>query len=93
MIQVQTEQDQYRSGGYIYLAANGCPTLRVPVESADMASVVFQRYRDQNGIGVSDLKRNCGNIYTSLNFHAKASDNVLLPRIPVHHSSDNRSRY
>jgi hypothetical protein len=29
----------------------------------------------------------------SLNFHAKASDNVLLPRIPVHHSSDNRSRY
>ena len=64
LIQGQAEEEQ-RRGGYLYLAAAGCPTLRVPVESADMASAMFRRYRDQNGIGASDLKRNCGNIYTT----------------------------
>jgi len=51
------------SGGYIYLAASGCPILKIPVESADMASAMFQQYRDRNGIGASDMMPHCGSIF------------------------------
>jgi hypothetical protein len=60
-------------GGYIYLAAGGCAILRIPVESADMASAMFQRYRDQNCIGASDMKTGCGNIY--------ANDGTLVAKV------------
>jgi hypothetical protein len=52
------------SGGYVYLAASECPTLKIPVESADMASAMFQQYRDRNAIGASDMKPHCGSIFT-----------------------------
>jgi hypothetical protein len=61
------------SGGYIYLAASGCPTLKIPVESADMASAMFQQYRDRNGIGASDMKPHCGNIF--------ADDGTLVAKV------------
>jgi hypothetical protein len=51
------------SGGYIYLAASGCPTLKIPVDSADVTSVMFQQYRDRNQIGASDMKADCGSIF------------------------------
>jgi hypothetical protein len=62
-----------RDGGYIYLAARGCSTLKIPVESADMAVAMFCRYRDDNYLGASDMKRNCGNIY--------ANDGTLVARV------------
>ena len=52
------------AGGYIYLAAVGCPSFKIPVESADMAAAQMRGYVDHNGLGSSDLKRDCGNIYT-----------------------------
>jgi hypothetical protein len=52
-------------GGYIYLAADGCPTLKVPVSSADMASAVLGKYRDENGLGSSAFNARCGNVYTN----------------------------
>jgi hypothetical protein len=61
------------SGGYIYLAASGCPTLKIPVESADMASAMFQQYRDRNGIGASDMKSDCGSIF--------ADDGTLVAKV------------
>lgn len=73
MAELRHEITRNGGRGYIYLAASGCRTLKVPVESADMASAVFQRYRDENGIGASDLKQNCGNIY--------ASDGKLVARV------------
>jgi hypothetical protein len=59
-VQVSTQ-----SGGYIYLAAIGCPTLKVAVDSADMASGQMSGYIRQYGLGGSALKRNCGNIYAN----------------------------
>jgi hypothetical protein len=38
------------TGGFLYLAADGCPTLRIPVASADAASALLSRYRDRFGI-------------------------------------------
>jgi hypothetical protein len=61
-------------GGYsIYLAASGCPTLKIPVQSADMASAMFQRYRDWNGIGASDMKLDCGSVF--------ANDGTLVAKV------------
>ena len=51
------------TGGFLYLAADGCPTLTIPVASADMASAMLSRYRDQYSLGASDLRDRCGNIY------------------------------
>jgi hypothetical protein len=61
------------SSGYIYLAATGCPTLKIPVQSADMASTMFQQYRDRNGIGASDMKPDCGSIF--------AGDGTLVAKV------------
>jgi hypothetical protein len=61
------------SGGYIYLAATGCPTLRISVQSADMASAMFRQYRDRNGIGASDMKSDCGSIF--------ADDGTLVAKV------------
>ncbi len=59
--------------GFVYLAAQGAPTKMVAVESADRASAVFARYRDQYALGASDLHERCGNIY--------ASDGTLVARV------------
>jgi hypothetical protein len=61
------------AGGYVYLAATGCPTLKIPVQSADMASAMFEQYRDRNGLGASDLKPQCGSIF--------AHDGTLVARV------------
>ena len=60
-------------GGYIFLAAEGCPTVEIPVASADTAAVLFTQYRDRHGVGASDMKEGCGNIY--------ANDGTLVARV------------
>jgi hypothetical protein len=50
------------TGGFLTLAADDCPTLRIPVTSADVASALLSRYRDRFGIGASDMKEACGDI-------------------------------
>jgi hypothetical protein len=42
--------------GYLKLTAVGCPTLHVPVNDADQILRIWERYRDENGIGASDMK-------------------------------------
>ncbi len=59
--------------GYIYLSASGCPTLKIPVKSADVASAMFQQYRDQNEIGASDMNADCGSIF--------ADDGTLVAKV------------
>lgn len=49
----------------LYLAAEGCPTLRIPVRDSESASLLFAKYRDSYGLGASDMKRDCGNVYDS----------------------------
>lgn len=49
----------------LYLAARGCPTLRVRVRDSMSASFLFAKYRDSYGLGASEMKRNCGNVYDS----------------------------
>ena len=49
-------------GGYLLLAAGGCPTLRIPVDSADMASAQFAAYRERYCLAASDLGPGCGDI-------------------------------
>ena len=50
---------------YIHLAANGAPTLDIPVQFADEASRLFRAYRDKYNFGASGMKARCGNIYNS----------------------------
>lgn len=59
--------------GYVFLAADGCPTLKVPVTSADSAASLFARYRNHYGIGASGMKEGCGNIY--------AYDGTIVARV------------
>lgn len=59
--------------GYLYLAAVGARTEKVPVDTADRASAVFARYRDRYALGASDLHERCGNIY--------ASDGTLVAKV------------
>ena len=59
--------------GYVYLSADGCPTLRVPVASADMASALLTAYRDKYGIGASDMNDGSGNVI--------AEDGTLVARV------------
>ena len=47
----------------LYLAAEGCPTLRIRVRDSEAASVVFSKYRDSYGLGASAMKPGCGNVY------------------------------
>ena len=49
----------------LYLAAEGCPTLRIRVPHSEAASLLFAKYRDCYGLGASDMKPNCGNVYDS----------------------------
>lgn len=56
-----------KEGGYLYLAAYGCPTVKVPVTDAHQARKAWESYRDGYGIGGSDLKRGCGDIRTNKN--------------------------
>lgn len=51
----------------LHLAASGAPSLDVPVRFADEASKVFCGYRDKYGLGASNMKARCGNIYNSQN--------------------------
>lgn len=76
-----------RPGGYIYLAASGCPTLRIPVASADMASAMLLAYCGRYDIGASEMKAGCGNIHAddgtlvavvSYNGRVWTPDGVLL---------------
>jgi hypothetical protein len=53
-----------KPSGYLLLAADGCPTLRIPVWSAATASALLEQYRDGYGIGASDMKNGCGNLHT-----------------------------
>ena len=48
--------------GYLKLTAVGCPTLHVPVNDADQILRIWERYRDENGIGASDMKGGCGDL-------------------------------
>jgi hypothetical protein len=57
-------QDLQAAQGYILLAARGCPTIKLPIQTADQAVAAWERYRDNNGLGASDLKRGCGEIKT-----------------------------
>jgi hypothetical protein len=59
--------------GYLLLAAEGCPTIKTRVASADEASALFTQYRDEHGIGASEMKAGCGNIY--------ADDGTLVARV------------
>jgi hypothetical protein len=61
------------TNGYLSLAADGCPTLKIPVDSATMASALLSRYRDHFGIGASDMKEGCGDI--------RADDGTLVARV------------
>lgn len=54
-----------KPSGYFVLAADGCPTLRIPVTTADQASALFAHYRDRYGIGASDMSASCGTIHTA----------------------------
>jgi hypothetical protein len=49
----------------LYLAAKGCPPLRIRVPDSESASLLFAKYRNYYGFGASEMKRNCGNIYDS----------------------------
>jgi hypothetical protein len=60
-------------GGHLRLAAVGCPTLRVPVNDAEQIVRVWERYRDENGIGASDMERGCGDLV--------AADGSVVARI------------
>ena len=60
-------------GGYLLLAAGGCPTLRIPVDSADMASAQLAAYRDRYCLGASDLAPGCGDI--------RGNDGALVARV------------
>ena len=62
-----------KPNGYLLLAAEGCASLKIAVQSADMASVMFQQYRDRNGIGASDMKSGCGSIF--------AEDGTLVAKV------------
>jgi hypothetical protein len=87
-------------GGFLYLAADACPTLKVPVASADQASALFQQYRDRYCLGASDLNEDCGALY--------AVDGRLVARVSYNgrvwnplgellqeavHGPDNRSHH
>ena len=58
-------QPTQRESWVLYLAAEGCPTLRIPVRNSEHASLLFTRYRDWYGFGASAMKRNCGSVYDS----------------------------
>ncbi len=59
--------------GYLRLAAVGCPTLRVPVNDAEQIVRIWERYRDENGIGASDMQSGCGDLV--------AADGSVVARI------------
>ena len=49
-------------GGYLKLSAVGCPTLHVLVNDAEQIVRTWERYRDENGIGASEMKCGCGDL-------------------------------
>ena len=49
----------------LYLAAEGCPTLRIRVPDSETASLLFAKYRDCYRLRASDMKSNCGEVYDS----------------------------
>ena len=74
-----------KPAGYVYLASISAPTVKVPVSTADHASAVFIRYRDQYGLGASELEVRCGHIY--------AHDGTLVAKVSYNGrvwSPDNR---
>ena len=74
----RTQQNLQRNhaksaGGVLSLAADGFPTLMIPVTSADEASALLQRYRNHYGIGASNMSEGCGNVL--------ATDGTLLAKV------------
>jgi hypothetical protein len=63
--QMDATQLTQQEGWLLYLAATGCPTLRIPVRDSETASFLYTKYRDFYGLGASEMKRNCGNVYDS----------------------------
>jgi hypothetical protein len=51
----------------IKLAADGAPTVKMPVQYIDQASEAMNVYRDSYGFGASEMKRGCGEIRDSNN--------------------------
>lgn len=47
---------------WLILVASGCQSYRVPVKTGDEASFAWQRYRDRNGLGGSDMEAQCGDV-------------------------------
>lgn len=68
-----TTTEMTAASGYIYLAAVGCPTLKIAVESGDMAAGQMLGYCRRYNLGVSALKRGCGDIRTK--------DGVTIARV------------
>ncbi len=60
-------------GGYLKLAAVGCPTLHFPVNDAKQIVKIWELYRDTYGIGASDMKDGCGDLI--------ATDGSVVARI------------
>lgn len=59
--------------GVLRLAAVGCPTLDVPVNDAEQIVRIWEHYRDENGIGASDMSHGCGDLV--------AADGSVVARI------------
>jgi hypothetical protein len=58
-------QKTQQGAWWLYLAALGCPTLRIRVRDSESASLVFAKYRDSYGLGASDMEPNSGSVYDS----------------------------
>lgn len=76
-----------KHSGYVVLTAAGSPTLRIPVDTADMASAMLLHYCDKHCLGASDLGERCGDVYddngtlvarVSYNGRVWAPDGTLL---------------
>lgn len=51
---------------HVYLATHGAPSLSIPVQFADQASIVFCAYRERYQFGASEMEAGCGNVYNSI---------------------------
>lgn len=50
---------------YLNLSAVGCKSHSIRVTDSENAVFVFCDYRDHNGLGASDMKRDCGKVTDS----------------------------
>lgn len=78
----------------LYLAAKGCPTLRISVSDSETASFLLTQYRDFYGLTASDMKRRCGNVYDSKGImiaHISYNGRVWNERGELMHEASNGS--